>query len=56
MSYELKVRCKHCDRFIPLKASKTSEIEVKCTDRKCKQWNSIKIVMLSDHINNHYEK
>lgn len=48
MSYELKVRCEHCDRFIPLKAANTSQIEVKCTDRKCKKWNKLKIVMVSE--------
>lgn len=48
MSYELKVRCQDCDRFIPLKASKTSEIEVRCSDRRCKKWNKVKVVMASD--------
>jgi len=56
MSYDLKVRCQNCDRFMPIKASKTSDIEVKCSDRKCKQWNKIKVVMLSDMIGKHTHK
>lgn len=48
MSYELNIRCKNCTRYIPVKAVKTSEIEVRCSDRKCKQWQTVKIVMLSD--------
>lgn len=47
-TYELKKRCSNCDRFIPIKAVKSSEIEIKCTDRKCKQWQTVKIVMVSD--------
>lgn len=52
MSYALEVRCKYCDRFIPVEASKSSEIKIKCSDRKCKKWNTIKVVMMSDHIKN----
>lgn len=53
MSYEIKARCKHCDRFIPVEAVESSNIRVKCSDRKCKQWNDIKIVMISDMIKAH---
>lgn len=48
MSYELNIRCKHCDRFIPIQSSSSATIKVRCNDRKCKQWNEIKVVMLSD--------
>lgn len=51
MSYKLNVRCKFCDRFIPIEANGTSNIRVRCNDRKCKQWNDVKIVMMSDHLN-----
>lgn len=50
MSYKLNVRCKFCDRFIPIEANGTSNIRVRCNDRKCKQWNDIKIVMMSEHM------
>lgn len=50
MIYKLNARCKFCDRFIPVEAVASSNIRVRCSDRKCKQWNEIKVVMLSDHI------
>lgn len=50
MSFDLKVRCKNCTRFLKLKANASSEVVVTCPDRKCKQENTIKVVMLSDHI------
>lgn len=58
MKYEIKARCKAvrdnkvCDRFLKLKASASSEVVVTCPDRKCKADNTIKVVMLSDHIKN----
>jgi len=48
MIYDLKVRCKACDRFLKLKAIKSSGVVVTCTDRKCKKDNTIEVVMLSD--------
>lgn len=53
MSYQLNVRCKFCDRFIPIEANASSNIRVRCNDRKCKQWNDVKIVMLTDYIKEH---
>lgn len=53
MSYDIKVRCEHCDRFIPIEAVESSKFRVRCPDRKCKQWNDIKIVMISDMIKAH---
>lgn len=50
MTYQLNVRCKFCDRFIPIEANASSNIRVRCNDRRCKQWNEVKVVMLSDHI------
>lgn len=47
-TYDLKVRCKECTRFIKMKAKASSEVVVTCTDRKCKSDNTIKVVMLSD--------
>lgn len=55
MSYDIKVRCKFCDRFIPVEAVASSSIRIKCSDRKCKQWNDIKIVMLSDLVKSHHK-
>lgn len=48
MSFDIKVRCNNCDRYIPVKAVKSSEVEIRCGDRKCKQWQTIKVLMLSD--------
>jgi hypothetical protein len=50
MSYDLKARCKNCDRFLKIKAVASSEIVVTCTDRKCKSDNKIKVVLLSDMV------
>lgn len=41
---ELELRCKHCGRFIPLQPVKTTITRYRCTDRKCKKWNNIKVV------------
>ena len=49
MTYDLKARCKHCSRFIKLKAISSSEVVVTCEDRKCKKENTIKVVMMSDY-------
>lgn len=49
MIYDLKVRCNSCDRFLKVKAIASSEVVVTCTDRKCKQDNTIKVVMMSDY-------
>ena len=48
MTYDLKIRCSKCDRFIKMKASASSEVVVTCSDRKCKSDNTIKVVMLTD--------
>lgn len=48
MTYDLNVRCNNCTRFIKMKAKASSEVVVVCQDRKCKQENTIKVVMLSD--------
>jgi len=48
MTYDLKIRCSKCDRFIKMKASASSDVVVTCTDRRCKSENTIKVVMLSD--------
>lgn len=53
MSYEVKFRCKNCDRFIPIEAVESSNIRIKCPDRKCKEWNDIKIVLVSDVVKQH---
>ena len=50
--YDLKVRCSKCTRYLKLKAMASSEVVVTCPDRKCKAENTIKVVMLSDHIKN----
>lgn len=55
MIYDLKARCKECDRFLKLKASASSEVVVTCPDRKCKKENTIKVVMLSDYAKKHEE-
>jgi len=55
MAYQLNVRCKFCDRFIPIEAIESSNIRVRCNDRKCKQWNDIKITMMSDHMKSHHD-
>lgn len=49
MAFDLKARCKHCTRYMKIKAKASSEIVVTCTDRRCKQENTIKVVMLSDY-------
>ena len=49
MTYDLKARCKHCSRFIKLKAIASSEVVVVCEDRRCKKENTIKVVMMSDY-------
>lgn len=48
MTYDLKARCKSCSRFLKIKANASSDVVVTCPDRKCKQENTIKVVMLSD--------
>ena len=53
---DLNVRCQFCERFIPIKADKSLEVNVRCSDRKCKQWNKIKVVFLSEHIKEHGAK
>jgi len=55
IAYELKIRCKYCDRFLNVKAIESSHITVRCPDRKCKMDNEIKISMLSDHINEDHQ-
>ena len=55
IAYELKIRCKYCDRFLNVKAIESSHITLRCTDRKCKMDNEIKISMLSDHINEDHQ-
>lgn len=50
MTYELNIRCNNCSRFIKMKAKASSEVVVVCEDRKCKQENTIKVVMLSDMV------
>lgn len=50
MNYDLNVRCTKCSRYMLLKASKSSEVQVRCTDRTCKSWNSIKVVMITDYL------
>lgn len=52
MTYDLKARCTGCNRFLKVKAMASSEIVVTCEDRRCKKENTIKVVMLSDHIKN----
>ena len=49
MKYDLKARCSSCERFLKVKAVKSSEFVVTCPDRKCKADNTIKVVMLSDY-------
>lgn len=56
MSYDLEKRCSGCDRFLKLKAVKSSEVIVTCPDRKCKQENVIKVVMMSDFYKQHNHK
>lgn len=56
MAFDLKARCSNCTRFLKLKAKASSEIVVTCTDRKCKQDNTIKVVMMSDYFKKHEEK
>lgn len=41
---ELKLRCKFCDRFLPLQPMQTTITRIRCSDRKCKKWNNIKVV------------
>lgn len=54
-TYDIKARCKGkidgkpCNRFLKVKAVKSSEVVVTCEDRRCKSDNTIKIVMLSDY-------
>jgi len=50
MTYDLKVRCTGCDRFLKMKAKASSNVVVTCSDRKCKKENSIKVVMISDYV------
>lgn len=40
----IEIRCYKCDRFIPLEVIDTIITKVRCTDRKCKEMNGIKIV------------
>ena len=55
VTYDLQIRCKYCDRFLNVKAISSSHITVRCTDRKCKMDNDIKIVMLSDHVKEEHD-
>jgi len=48
MAYDIQARCKFCDRYIPVQVETSSSIRVRCADRKCKQWNDIKVTMMSD--------
>lgn len=54
MVYDIKARCKNkdCGRFLKVKAMASSEVVITCPDRKCKQENIIKVVMLSDMAKN----
>lgn len=40
----IKLRCKHCDRFLKIEPKGTFIAEVTCPDRLCKKVNQIKIV------------
>lgn len=40
----LELRCKFCDRFLPLEPVQTTITRIRCSDRKCKKWNNIKVV------------
>lgn len=53
MNYDIKARCKFCDRYLKIKAVKSSHIVVTCQDRRCKKDNEIKVVMLSDLVKQH---
>lgn len=56
MIYDIKARCDSCDRFLKIKAIKSSKVVITCPDRKCKKENTINVVMLSDYIKEHNEK
>lgn len=51
---DLNVRCQFCERFIPVQADKSMTVRIRCSDRKCKQWNDIKVVFLSDEMRSHH--
>ena len=50
MEYEIK--CKHCNRFLA-KATKSVEVELKCSNSKCKQMAKYKVVFMSDYNKRH---
>jgi phage FluMu protein Com len=52
---DLNVRCQFCERFIPVQADKSMTVRIRCSDRKCKQWNDIKVVFLSDERRSHHD-
>lgn len=47
---EIKLRCKGivdskvCGRFLPLDIKGTTITRIRCSDRKCKAWNNIKVI------------
>lgn len=51
MSANIELRCQFCNRYLPIEIEATSIIRVRCTERKCKKWNNIKVV-LEDHTEN----
>lgn len=53
---DLNVRCQFCERFIPIQADKSMTVRIRCSDRKCKQWNDIKVVFLSDERRSHHHQ
>jgi len=47
---EVKYRCVYCSRYLMIKAIESAKIIIRCSDRKCKKDNEVKIVMMSDYV------
>lgn len=44
---KIEVKCRHCGRFLA-NATKSTTMELKCANSKCKALDTYKIVFLSD--------
>lgn len=46
---KFEVKCHHCGRFLA-NAVKSTTMELKCSNSKCKKLDTYKIVFISDHM------
>lgn len=43
------IKCKHCKRYLA-STEKSIEVELKCSNSKCKKLETYKIIMMTDYM------